>query len=188
MSTAPQVAVVVGSLRKDSWSAKLARALMQSARGRLACEVVPIGSLALYNEDLEERVPQEWDSFRRSIDRSEAVLFVTPEYNRSIPGGLKNAIDVGSRPEGKNHWSGKAAGVLSQTPHQLGAFGANHALRQTFVFLDMPVLQQPEFYVSRIADKFDDGGNIKDAETLKLIDQFIDTFATWVRRLRDKST
>jgi chromate reductase, NAD(P)H dehydrogenase (quinone) len=184
MSTAPRVGVLVGSLRKKSWSAKLARAVIQRAQGRLDCEVVPIESLALYNEDLEAHAPREWGVFRERIDRSEAILFVTPEYNRSIPGGLKNAIDVGSRPEGKNHWSGKPAGVLSQTPHQLGGFGANHALRQTFVFLNMPVMQMPEFYLAQIADKFDDAGQLNDAGTQKLIDQFVDAFATWVQRCR----
>ena len=139
-----KVAVVVGSLRKDSISLKIAHVLEGLAPDRLKLEVVAIRDLPLYNPDLEENVPAAWAAFRNKIAASDAVLFVTPEYNRSVPGALKNALDVGSRPYGKSAWSGKPAGIVSVSPGALAAFGANHHLRQSLVFLDMPAMQQPE--------------------------------------------
>src|SRR5262249_33856676 len=141
------VAVVVGSLRKDSLTRKMARALMDNAPASLHCRFVEIGDLPVYNVDMEKQVAS-WDRFRKEIAACDAILFVTPEYNRSIPGGLKNAIDVGSRPSGSSVWNGKPASVVSVTPSKLGGFGANQALRQAMVFLDVPVMQQPEAYVS----------------------------------------
>jgi NAD(P)H-dependent FMN reductase/ketosteroid isomerase-like protein len=180
----PRVAVVVGSLRSQSWSRKLAEEIMRRSRTKLTCTVLEIGNLALYNEDLDTQPPTSWQRFRDAVDASDAVLFVTPEYNRSIPGVLKNALDVGSRPDGHNHWAGKPAAVVSQTPYKLGAFGANHALRQTFVFLDMPVLQQPEMYIGTIGDKFNDAGEWIDKETGKLLDDFICRFEGWIAKMR----
>ena len=181
------VAVIVGSLRKASWTRKLAEEIIRRARGKLKCGIIEIGDLPLYNEDLDEQSPASWTRFRSSIDQADAVLFVTPEYNRSIPGPLKNALDVGSRPEGQNHWAGKPAAVVSQTPYLLGAFGANHALRQTFVYLDMPVMQQPEAYIGTTASKFDAQGNLTDPETGKRLDAFIVAFANWIARLKQAS-
>lgn len=178
------VLVIVGSLRKQSWSRKLATEIIGRAAGKLDCNIAEIGDLPLYNEDLDGQPPASWEHFRRAIDTHDAVLFVTPEYNRSIPGALKNALDVGSRPGRSNHWAGKPAAVVSQTPYKLGAFGANHALRQTFSFLDMPVLQQPEMYIGNIADRFDTAGNLSDQETAKLLDAFIDRFAVWIAKTR----
>ena len=178
------VAVVVGSLRRQSWSRKIAAEIIQRSQGKLTCTVVEIGDLPLYNEDLDERPPAQWQRFRQSIDAADAVLFVTPEYNRSIPGVLKNALDVGSRPGGQNHWAGKPAAVVSQTPYKLGAFGANHALRQTFSFLDMPVLQQPEMYIGTSGEKFDQAGKLSDPETGNLLDTFVVKFADWIARTR----
>jgi NAD(P)H-dependent FMN reductase/ketosteroid isomerase-like protein len=178
------VLVIIGSLRKQSWSRRLANEIITRAAGKLDCNIVEIGDLPLYNEDLDSEPPTSWGHFRRAIDTHDAVLFVTPEYNRSIPGALKNALDVGSRPGNTNHWAGKPAAVVSQTPYKLGAFGANHALRQTFSFLDMPVLQQPEMYIGTIADKFDPDGNLTDPETAKLLDTFIDKFAVWIVKTR----
>src|SRR4029077_14311826 len=174
--SAKQVAVIVGSLRKESLSRKIAQNVIERARGRLECRLVEIGDLPLYNDDLESAEPATWRRFRGEISAASAVLFVTPEYNRSIPGVLKNAVDVGSRPSGRSVFRGKPAGVISQTPHKLGAFGANQALRQTFVFLDMPVLQQPEVYIGGSAELLDARGQLKSAETVKLIDSFIDAF------------
>lgn len=176
----PRVAVVIGSLRSQSWSRKLANEIIRRAQEKLTCTVLEIGDLPLYNEDMEEQPPPAWQRFRQQIDASDAVLFVTPEYNRSVPGVLKNAVDVGSRPGGRNHWAGRPAAVVSQTPYKLGAFGANHALRQTFSFLDMPVLQQPEMYIGGIGEKFDPAGKLTDPELGKLLDTFIARFADWI--------
>lgn len=177
-----KVAVIIGSLRRQSWSRKLAEEIIRRSQGKLTCNVLEIGDLPLYNEDLDERPPANWKVFREGIDAAEAVLFVTPEYNRSIPGVLKNALDVGSRPGGQNHWAGKPAAVVSQTPYKLGAFGANHALRQTFAFLDMPVLQQPEMYIGGIGEKFDAAGKLTDAELGRLLDKLIEKFSLWIAR------
>ncbi len=178
----PNVAVIVGSLRREAWSRKLAHELMRRAEGQLACELVDIGQLALFNEDLESDPPAAWRTFWAGIEAADAFLFVTPEYNRSIPGPLKNAIDVGSRPAGHNRWAGKPAAVVSQTPYKLGGFGANHALRQTFVFLDVPTMQQPELYIGEIGQKFDAAGKLVDTGTAKLLDTFLGAFAAWIAR------
>jgi len=166
-----KIAVLIGSLRSGSFSRKVARALIERAPQGVGCEVVEIGELPLYNEDLDRgSPPPAWSDFRAALGKANAVLFVTPEYNRSIPGCLKNALDVGSRPQGKSVFDGVPAGVVSVTPYKLGAFGANHALRQTFSFLNMPVLQQPEAYLGNAADIVDDDGKVKDAGAAKLLD------------------
>jgi chromate reductase len=175
-----KAAVVVGSLRKESLTRKVAKALIETAPPSLACSIVEIGDLAVYNEDLEADAPAPWTRFRREIATAKAVLFVTPEYNRSVPGGLKNAVDIGSRPPNQSVWKGKPAGVVSVTPYKLGAFGANHALRQAFVFLDMPVMQQPEAYISGAADLFDKDGKLTSEETRKFLEKFMQAFARWV--------
>src|SRR5215469_4922539 len=161
MST-KEVAVLVGSLRKDSFNRKIANALSTLAPEQLKLEIVEIGQLALYNQDDDApgQVPPAWQSFRDRIKRADAVLFVTPEYNRSVPGVLKNAIDVGSRPYGQSAWEGKPGAVISVSPGAIGAYGANHHLRQSMVFLNVPMMQQPEAYVGGAANLFDDKGNI----------------------------
>lgn len=179
-----RVAVLVGSLRQASLSKKVARLLIERAPASLACRVVELGELPLYNEDLEQEAPQAWQTFRRELRASDAVLFVTPEYNRSIPGCLKNALDVGSRPAGQNVFEGLPAAVMSVTPYRLGAFGANHALRQTFVFLNMPAMQQPEAYISEAAEIFDDAGNPKDERAAARFDKFMASFAIFAQQLR----
>jgi NAD(P)H-dependent FMN reductase/ketosteroid isomerase-like protein len=179
-----RVAVLVGSLRSASLSRKIANALIDRAPQALECHVVEIGDVPLYNEDTEAQPPDAWGRLRREIRAAEAVLFVTPEYNRSLPGSLKNAIDVGSRPANQSVWAGKPAGVVSVTPYKLGAFGANHALRQTFVFLDMPVMQQPEAYIGGAAELFDDAGALKSAETDKFLRVFMKRFAAWIETSR----
>ncbi len=180
MTTSFKVAVLVGSLRRESLTRKIAKALMETAPATLSCAFAEIGDLPLYNEDLEHEAPAAWTRFRKEIAAAQAVIFATPEYNRSVPGGLKNAVDVGSRPSDKSVWKGKPAGVVSVTPYKLGAFGANHALRQTFVFLDMPVMQQPEAYISGAADLFDADGTLTNAETRQFLEKFTKAFAKWV--------
>jgi chromate reductase len=175
------VAVIVGSLRKGSFNRMAAHALIERAPAQLKCRFVEIGELALYNQDLDEgEPPASWRAFRDQVRPADAVLFVTPEYNRSIPGVLKNAIDVGSRPYGQSVWAKKPAAVMSVTPSALGAFGANHALRQTFVFLDMPVLQQPEAYIPGAHKLFDDAGKLTVDSTSTLFTNFMKSFADWI--------
>jgi NAD(P)H-dependent FMN reductase/ketosteroid isomerase-like protein len=145
--------------------------------------------LPLYNEDLDgDRPPAAWSAFRTAIRECDAVLFVTPEYNRSIPGCLKNALDVGSRPSGKSVFKGLPAGVVSVTPYKLGAFGANHALRQTFVFLDMPVMQQPEAYIGSVGDLLDDKGAVKNGETAEFLEKFMGALENWINTVRPGSS
>ncbi len=182
MATPRRVAVVVGSLRKDSFNRKLAKALAATAPAPLSLEIVEIGQLPLYNQDDDAAPPAASVAFKQQIAAAEAVLFVTPEYNRSVLGVLKNAIDVASRPYGKSAWSGKPAAVISLSPSAIGGFGANHHLRQSLVFLDMPVLQQPEAYVGGASDLFDDAGAIKKPETRQFLDKFLATFAAWIEK------
>lgn len=181
MSQVYSVAVVVGSLRKDSYNRKVAHALSELAPSSLRLKIIEIGDLPLYNEDVEAAgVPAPWQRFRDEIRRSDAVLFVTPEYNRSVPGALKNAIDVGSRPYGQSAWGGKPTAVASVSPGAIGGFGANHALRQSLVFLDMPCMQMPEAYIGSAATLFDEAGKLSD-KTRPFLQAFIDRFAAWVK-------
>jgi len=174
------VAVVVGSLRKESLNRKMAKALIDLAPDSLKLEIVEIGDLALYNEDLEANLPPAWSTFRERIRRADAVIFVTPEYNRGVPGVLKNAIDVGSRPYGKSAWEGTPAAVISVSPGAMGAFGANHQLRQSLVFLDMPALQQPEVYIGGAGKMFDADGKLTNADTRGFLSKFLTAFIGWI--------
>jgi chromate reductase, NAD(P)H dehydrogenase (quinone) len=149
----PNVVVLIGSLRKDSLNRKLANAVIDLNAAPLKFEIAEIGNLPLYNQDLEgENAPAAWVSFRQQIKNADAVLFFAPEYNRSVPGALKNALDVASRPFGKNMWDGMPGAVISLSPGALGAFGANHTLRQSLVFLNVPTMQQPEAYIGGATD------------------------------------
>lgn len=190
MSTPRRIAVIVGSLRKASFSRKAALAMKSVAPPALDLEITEIGDLALYNEELDENpaaTPQPWTRFRDVLRNSDGVLFFTPEYNRSLPGLLKNAIDVGSRPGGKSSWAGgKPAGVVSVTPYSNGAMGANHALRQCMVYLDVPVMQQPEVYLSNAGQSFGESGDFTNDDTKKLFTKFIGAYAEWVEKLAKK--
>ncbi|WP_332855032.1 NADPH-dependent FMN reductase [Duganella sp. S19_KUP01_CR8] len=180
---AKKVAVVIGSLRKDSLNRKFAHELIAMAPPSLQLEIVEIGELPLYNQDLEENgatAPQAWAQFRQRMQAAQAVLFVTPEYNRSVPAPLKNAIDVGSRPYGSSIWSGKPAAIVSVSPGATGGFGSNHHLRQSMVFLDMPLLQQPEAYIGGAAKLLDDNGKLNNDSTREFLQKFMTTFAAWV--------
>jgi chromate reductase len=184
MAESVDVAVVVGSLRKASWTRKLANAMIGLAPPSLACEVVEIRGLDLYDQDLEESAPASWTAFRERVHRAQAVLFATPEYNRSVPGVLKNAIDVGSRPYGASVWDKKPAAIVSVSPGALAAFGANHHLRQSLVFLNMPALQQPEAYIGHVAELLDDNGQVKVEGTRTFLTDFMAAFATWIEKTR----
>ncbi|SOZ97900.1 putative NADPH-dependent FMN reductase; flavoprotein [Cupriavidus taiwanensis] len=182
MSDPRDVVVLVGSLRKESYNRKLAKALIALAPTQLKLEIVEIGSLELYNQDLDDKPTQAWTAFRDRIRRADAVLFVTPEYNRSVPAPLKNAIDVGSRPYGSSVWDGKPGAIVSASPGAIGGFGANHHLRQSLVFLNIPILQQPEAYISGVDKLFDEQGGIANQSTKGFLGKFLTTFAGWIER------
>ncbi len=179
-----KIAVFVGSLRKESFNRKMAGVLGAMAPESLKLEIIEIGGLPLYNQDFDDegKPPAAWVEFRKCIKPYDGVLFVTPEYNRSVPGVLKNALDVGSRPYGQSVWAGKPAAVVSVSPGAIGGFGANHHLRQSLVFLDMPAMQQPEAYIGGAAKLFDGTGQIADEKTRDFLKAYLDAFAKWVEK------
>ena len=181
MSASRDVAVLVGSLRKESWNRKMAKALIALAPAPLKLEIVEIGELPLYNQDYEPDPPPVVTAFKERIARADAILFVTPEYNRGAPGVLKNAIDVGSRPYGKSSWNGKPTAVVSVSPGAIGGLGANLQLRISFVFLNMPAMQQPEAYIGGAPKLFDDKGELVEA-TREFMSKFLQAFADWIER------
>ena len=182
------IAVIVGSLRKESFSRKIAKALIELAPESLTLEILEIGGLQMYNQDLEEVPPAAWTEFRSRLKGFDGVLFVTPEYNRSVPAVMKNAIDIGSRPYGKNSWDGKPGGIVSVSPGALSGFGANHHLRQSLVFVNVPAMQQPEAYIGNAAKLFDNNGKLTDESTREYLRKFIDAYAKWVVRNSDEQT
>lgn len=176
-----RIAVLVGSLRKDSQTLKLAKALTQIAPEGLEFDFVEIGDLPFYNEDLDtDTPPATWARFRKEIKAADGVLFVTPEYNRSMPAAIKNALDVGSRPYGDSAWAGKPAGIVTASPSGLGGFGANHHLRQPLVFLNMPAMQQPEAYIGNLWNLFDEDGKIVTEGTEDFLKSWLEAYAKWV--------
>jgi len=182
---ARDIAVLVGSLRKESFNRKMAMALIAAAPASLKLEVVEIGQLPHYNEDDDQpqKTPPAWSAFRQRIKAADAVIFVTPEYNRSVPGLLKNAIDVGSRPSGQSVWAKKPAAIVSVSQGAIGGFGANHHLRQSLVFLDMPAMQQPEAYIGNAPQIFGADGKLANASTREFIQKFLQAFATWTGKM-----
>jgi chromate reductase len=180
---AKDIVVIVGSLRKESFSRKMANALVGLAPESLKLEIVEIGQLPLYNQDLDpDNAPAAWKEFRARVKKADGVLFVTPEYNRSVPAPLKNAIDVGSRPYGQSVWAKKPAAVVSVSPGLIGGFGANHHLRQSLVFLDMPTMQQPEAYIGGADKLFDANGKITNDGTRDFLTKFMAAYAAWVEK------
>jgi chromate reductase len=187
MGKVRDVAVLVGSLRKESVTRKVALALKGIAPPSLALDIVEIRDLQMYDEDLEtETPPREWVSFRDRIRRADAVLFTTPEYNRSVPGCLKNSIDVGSRPGGHGVFSGKPGAIVSVTPYGLGAFGANHHLRQSLVFVNVLTMAQPEAYVSQAGDLVDADNHITKETSKLFLVSFLNAFSAWIEKTADK--
>jgi len=177
------LAIVIGSLRKESFSRRIANALADMLPASVLARVVEIGDLPLYNPDLDTAAPPApWVAFRAAIEASDAVLFVTPEHNRSMPAALKNALDVGSRPYGKNKWSGLPGAVISTSTGVLGGFGANHHLRQSLVPLGVPTLQQPEAYIGNAASLLSDGGGFANESTRAFFESFLANFIAWVER------
>lgn len=179
-----KVGVVVGSLRKESYSRKIAKNVVELFPNGYEAEFIDIGNLPLYNEEYDANSPEEYVAFRNAIKGVDAVLFVTPEYNRSVPGVLKNAIDVGSRPYGESVWNGKPAAIISQSISNLSGFGANHHLRQSLVFLNMPVVQQPEVYLANSQDLLDENGKINKQDTIQFLQSFVDAFVDLIQRYK----
>jgi chromate reductase, NAD(P)H dehydrogenase (quinone) len=176
-----RIAILVGSLREDSINRKVARSICALASDKLDCRIVEIGDLPLYNQEYDGKSPPEYERFRNEISEADGVLFVSPEYNRGIPGVLKNAIDIGSRPYGKSVWNGKAAAIVTASPGSIGGFGANHQIRQACVFLNMPVMQQPEAYLGNVsADQFDADGCLKEGKLKEVVVKLSGAFADWV--------
>lgn len=175
-----KIAVLVGSLRKESYNLKTAKALKALSPESLSLELLGIAELPMFNEDLEATPPNEWTVFREQIKAADGLLFVTPEYNRSVPGVLKNAIDVGSRPYGQNSWDGKPAAIVSVSIGNISGFGANHHLRQSLVFVNAPTMAQPEAYIGGAANLFDEGGNLTNESTRGFLKNFMAAFEKWV--------
>ncbi|HUX74126.1 MAG TPA: NAD(P)H-dependent oxidoreductase [Steroidobacteraceae bacterium] len=187
MAAVLDVVAIVGSLRRDSLTRRLVQSLETLAPPSLTIEIVGIGDLPLYNQDSDATPPAPWVEFRSRVKRADAVLFATPEYNRSVPGVLKNAIDVGSRPYGKSAWAGKPAAIISASPGAMGGFGANHHLRQSLVFLDMPTMQQPEGYVGGADKLFDASGQFVNPATREFLVKFLAAFEAWILRQSNPS-
>lgn len=180
-----RVAVLLGSLRKDSFSSRIGKALASVAPESLKLETVSIAELPFYNQDLEtDTPPPAWATFRETMRACDAVLFVTPEYNRSVPAVLRNAIDVGSRPWGKILWGGKPAAIVSQSPGALGGMAANHSLRIPVTILGMPLLPSPEVYLSHVGDLFGADGSISKAETKEFLTKMMAGFADWIAKVK----
>ncbi|GER67554.1 flavin reductase [Weizmannia acidilactici] len=181
-----KIGILLGSLRKESFSRKLAENVATLFPGGYETEIVEIENLPLYNQDYDDynEVPAEYTAFRNKVKGLDAILFVTPEYNRSVPAVLKNALDVGSRPYGQSVWSGKPAAIISQSPGNLSAFGANHHLRQSLVFLNMPVVQQPEAYIGNVATLFDENGKVTNESTVQFLQSFVDAFVDLIKKYK----
>ena len=180
MSSVRDIAVFVGSLRTESINRKVANALAELAPSSLKLQIVEIGQLPLYNQDFDQNTPQPYLDFRARVRAADGVLFVTPEHNRSMPAAMKNALDVASRPYGNSAWNGKPGAVISVSPGAVGGFGANHHLRQSLVFLNVPVMQLPEAYIGGADKLFDSSGKLANDATRNFLQNFIEAFANWV--------
>lgn len=181
-----KIGVLVGSLRRESYSRRVAQTVMGMMPEGFDVQLMDIGGLPIYNQDFDDdgQVPAAWQAFREAAKGLDGFLFVTPEYNRSVPPVLKNALDVGSRPYGSSVWDGKPGAVISVSTGKVGGFGANHHLRQSMTFLNVCMMQQPEAYVANIADALDGEGRIADVDTKRFLQKYADAFAAWMTRLR----
>jgi chromate reductase len=182
MATPHNVVAIVGSLRKDSHTLKVANTLAALAPESLKVDVVTLHDISFFNQDLEGAPPADWVAFRDKLQKSDGVLFVTPEYNRSIPGVLKNAIDVASRPYGKSSFLGKPVGIVSNSPGVLGGVNAAMNLKQLLPGITGPIMGQPEIYLVGVGDAFDGEGNCIKEPLQKVLKQYIDAFAAWVEK------
>lgn len=182
MSSVKKVGVLIGSLRKESFSRKIAKAVIALAPESLSFEIIEIGGVSFFNQDLEETPSADWVTLREKIKACDAILFVTPEYNRSMPGVLKNAIDVASRPYGHNAFNGRPAGIVSTSIGAIGGFGSNHHLRQSLTFLNMAQLAQPEMYVGNSAQVVGEDGEVANDAIKDYLAGFGAAFAAWIHK------
>ena len=176
------VVVIAGSLRKESFSLKIANALAKMAPASLKLNVATLHGLSFFNQDLEANPPADWLAFRDKIKASDAVIFVTPEYNRSVSGVLRNAIDVASRPYGKSSFLGKPTGIISNSPGPLGGVNAAKSLQHILPGITGPIMGQPETYLNAVGDAFDEKGNLTKESLQKVLQQYIDAFAAFVEK------
>ena len=176
------VVVIVGSLRKASFTLKIANALAKLAPDTLQLNVVTLHDISFFNQDLEATPPADWVAFREKLQKSNGVLFVTPEYNRSISGVLKNAIDVGSRPYGKSSFIGKPTGIVSNSPGPLGGVSAAKHLQNILPGISGVIMGQPEIYLNGVGDAFDDKGELIKEAMKTVMKQYIDAFAAFVEK------
>lgn len=178
-----KIGILVGSLRKGSYSRKIAEAMSKKLDENFEVSFISIEDLPLYNEDLDEDglVPKRWEELRKNIKEVDSFLFVTPEYNRGVTAVLKNALDVGSRPYGHNVWDGKPAGIISVSTGNIGGFGSNHHLRQSMTFLNVFPMQQPEAYLSNVIENFDENGNIT-VRTDEYLNSISNALTKWINR------
>jgi chromate reductase len=176
------VVVIAGSLRKESFSLKVAKALAKLAPDTLKLDVVTLHDISFFNQDLEAAPPADWVAFREKLQKSNGILFVTPEYNRSIPGVLKNAIDVGSRPYGKSSFLHKPIGIVSNSPGPLGGVSAAMNLKQLLAGIVGPIMGQPEIYLTAVGDGFDDKGELSKETLRTVLKQYIDAYAAHVEK------
>ncbi len=178
------IGILAGSLRKESFSKKVGKTLLNLAPDGFEFELIDLSDIPLYNQDFDDHneVPESITKFRTEMANVDGVIFITPEYNRSVPAVLKNAIDVGSRPYGKSVWDKKPAAIFSNSPGNLSAFGANHHLRQSLVFLNMPTMQQPEVYIAHVNDLFDEEGNMKEGGTKDFIKKAVESYIVWFKK------
>jgi chromate reductase len=175
-----KISIFVGSLRKESFNRKMANALIRLAPESLKPEILEIGHLSMYNQTLDSNPPAEWEQFRASIRASDGLLFLTPEYNRSFSGLIKNAIDIGSRPAGQGSWRKKPGGVITVTPGTLGGMAANYHLRQVLNAVGVMVLPQPDAFIANAGDLFDDKGDLVDEKMKEHMTSYLDAFSNWV--------
>jgi chromate reductase len=177
-----KIGVFVGSLRKASFCKKIARCVSSLMPDSFETKFVEIGNLAMYNQDYDDEgtTPEAWEAFRQEVKSLDAFLFVIPEYKRSVPPLIKNALDIASRPYGKNVWSGKPGGLISVSPGKMGGFGANQQFRQAATFLNIFLMQQPEAYISDAASLLDDKGEVINKSTGDFLRTWADAFAAWV--------
>jgi chromate reductase, NAD(P)H dehydrogenase (quinone) len=176
------IVTIVGSLRKEAFSLKIANALAKLAPASLKLDVTTLNGISFFNQDLEANPPADWLAFREKIQKSDGVLFVTPEYNRAIPGVLKNAIDVASRPYGKSSFLGKPIGIISNSPGPLGGVNAAKSLQNILPGITGPILGQPETYLTMVGDAFDDKGNLTKEALQKVLEQYLAAFAAFVEK------
>ncbi|GKQ42982.1 flavin reductase [Companilactobacillus sp. RD055328] len=180
---AKKVAVLVGSLRKASYTKQIAQNIINLLPDDFEAEIIEIGNLPFYNEEYDEgTTPESYTTFRNKISGMDAVIFATPEYNRSVPAVLKNALDVGSRPYGKSAWNNKPAVIISTSIGAISGFGANHHLRQSLTFLNMPVVQQPEAYIGNVASLLNEDGIVTDEGTIGFLQSIVDAFVNLVNK------